>query len=131
MARETDKTRLAGLRAAFADTATNVPAFTKTAITGGHRPDEGLENLLPAELTLYAKRRALKCAIVAALDRGDVPTVERRTGDAEMQLEDAVFYHFRVTVADVRLFVKVFADECAGELDVRVISVKRDDQAWK
>jgi hypothetical protein len=131
VARETDTTRLTALRAVFADTATNVPAFTKTAIAGGVRSNEGLENLLPADLTLYGKQRALKCAIVTALDRGEAPTVERRAGDAEMRLEAAVFYHFRVVVADVPLFVKVFADECAGELDVRIISVKRDDQAWK
>jgi hypothetical protein len=131
VARESDERRLAALRAIFADTATNVPAFTNTAMTGGHRRDEGLRNLLPAELTDYEKRCALKRAIVAALENGQAPTVERRSGDAEMQLEAALFCHFRVVVAEVLLFVKVFADECGNELVVRVISVKRDDQAWK
>ena len=65
VARETDKTRVTALRAVFADTATNVPTFTNTAFTGGHRPDEGLRNLLPAERTDYEKRCALKHAIAA------------------------------------------------------------------
>ncbi len=118
------------LRAAFADTATNVPAFTATALTGGHRADEGLHSLLPVELTDYGKRCALKEALVEFLDEGRCPSVEVRPGDDQMQLDAAAFFHFRVRVEGVPLSVKVFVDEAEREPDVRVISVKRDDRAW-
>jgi len=131
VARETDPERLAALRAIFADTASNVPDFTNTALTGGHRADEGLRRLLPAEVTHYEMRCELKRAIVAALDAGNAPTVERSAGDAGMQLDAACYYYFRVAVYGAALFVKVFVDACGSELNVRVISVKRDDQPWK
>jgi len=118
------------LRAAFADTATNVPEFTVTALTGGHRDDEGLHNLLPPELTDYGKRIALKKALVKFLAEGRCPSVEVRPGDVEMQLDPATFFHFRIRVESVPLFVKVFVDEEGREADVKVISVKRDDRAW-
>lgn len=118
------------LRAAFADTATNVPEFTVTALKGGHRADEGLNNLLPAELTEYGKRCALKEALVRFLDDGRAPSVEVGSGDPAMQLDAATFFHFRVRVEGVPLFVKVFVDEEGREPDVKVISVKRDDRAW-
>ncbi|MEW6200302.1 MAG: hypothetical protein AB1601_16755 [Planctomycetota bacterium] len=118
------------LRAAFADTATNVPDFTRTAVTGGHRTDEGLDKLLPAELTDYGKRCALKEALVKFLDDGRAPSVEVASGDPAMQLDAATFFHFRVGVEGVPPFVKVFVDEEDREPDVKVISVKRDYRAW-
>lgn len=131
VARETDRQRLQALRAAFADTASNVPEFSRTASTGGHCHDEGLRNLLAPEFSEYEQRLALKSTVVAALDAGYQPTIERSRGDADMHLDAACYYHFRVTVCGVRLFVKVFCDEESPELDVIVVSVKRDDQAWK
>ncbi len=118
------------LRAVFVDSATNVPEFTVTALTGGHRRDEGLHNLLPAELTDYEKRHALKEALVKFLDEGGAPSIEAGPGDFEMQLDAATFFHFRVRVEGVPLFVKVFMDRERREPDVRVISVKRDDRVW-
>ena len=131
VARETDQQRLEALRAAFGDTASNVPDFTNTALTGGHRTDEGLRNLLPPELSDYEKRCALKRAIAAALRRSDLPTMECAGGDAGMQFDTAWYYHFRVAVAGVPLFVKVFLDAEGPDPDVVVISVKRDDRPWK
>ncbi len=120
------------LRRILADAASDVPNFTRTAETGGFRTDEGLHNLLPAELTLHEKKSALRRAIVEFLDRGDTPTVEQSAGDADMALDAGTYYHFRVAVEGVRLFVKVLLDEeDAQDPTVRVISVKRDDRAWK
>lgn len=131
VAREIDHERLKAIRAIFGDTASNVPDFTDTALAGRHRSDEGLRNVLPQELTDYERRTVLKQAIVAALDRGDAPTIERSQGDMEMQLDPACFYHFRVTAVGVRLFIKDCVEQYGEELVVLVISVKRDDQTWK
>jgi hypothetical protein len=131
VARETDQERLKALRAILADTASNVPEFTKTAFTGGHQLGAGLRNLLSPDLTDHERQCALKGAIVAALDRGDTPEINRTAGDAEYEYDASFFYHFRVSMAGIRLFVKVCAEQCGDELVVLVISVKRDDQAWK
>jgi len=128
--RETDPRILKALRDAFCDPASNVVSFTEAARTGGCRPDEGLDHLLPPELTTYARKTLLKKAIADALARGEAPTREQATGDAVMRLDAATYYHFRVTVERVRLFVKVWFEDDAREPIVRVISVKRDDQAW-
>lgn len=128
--RETDPRILKALREAFCDPASNVPDFTRTALTGGARPDEGLEQLLPRELTAQGKRTALKRALCDALARGETPTREKSPGDAAMRLDAATYYHFRVAVEGVRLSVKVWFDDDVREPIVRVISVKRDDQAW-
>ncbi len=64
------------------------------------------------------------------LDEGRAPNVEVIPGDAQMQLDAATYFHFRVRVESVPLFVKVFLDEEGRDPDVRVISVKRDDRAW-
>jgi hypothetical protein len=131
MPRESDQRRLATLRRVFADTASDVPVFTRTARTGGYREDEGLENLLPAEFSLYEKTCLLKAAVVRFLDDGKHPTVEESGGNAEMDLEPANFYHFRVEVEGVRLFVKVLYEDDEGEPGATVISVKRDDRSWE
>lgn len=120
------------LRRILADAASDIPSFTRTAETGGYRTDAGLHNLLPAELTLYEKKAALKRAMVEFLDRGGTPNVEQSAGDADMALDAGTYYHFWVEVEGVRLFVKVLLDEeDAQDPTVRVISVKRDDRAWK
>lgn len=128
--RETDPRILKALREAFCDPASNVPDFTRTALTGGPRPDEGLEQLLPRDLTAHGKRTALKRALCDALARGETPTREEAAGDVAMRLDAATYYHFRVTAERVRLFVKVWYEDDVREPIVRVISVKRDDQAW-
>ncbi len=127
MPREADPERLRKLREVFADTASNVPEFTETAELGGYRSDEGLQGLLP-DLAPYGRRLALKQAIVRFLDAGERPTREDSVGDQEMQIDAAVYYHFRVTVEDVRLFVKVLFEDAPDEPEVLVISVKRDDR---
>lgn len=119
------------LRAAFADSASDVPDFSQTALFGGYRRDEGLQNLLPADWTVYELRCALKAALRAFLDEGGSPSVESSRGDAAMAMDAATYCHFRVRVADVPLFVKVWLDEDDRDPEVRVISVKRDDRAWK
>ena len=129
MPRESDQSRLAELRRIFADTASDVPDFTGTARNGGYREDEGSENLLPEQLTPYERTCLLKAAIVRFLDDGKQPTVEESKGDAEMQFEPATYYHFRVEVEDVRLFVKVLYEDDQGEPGATVISVKRDDRS--
>lgn len=125
--RESDPGKIAVLRAIFADSASNVPVFTGTARTGGYRPDEGLENLLPG-LTPYGCRVALKEAIVRFLDGNGKPTLERSAGDREMHLDAACYYHFRVRVEGVALFVKVLLEDDGNDPSARVISVKRDDR---
>ena len=131
MAEETDECRLRLLLEAFTDTASNVPEFTRTATEGHHRADEGLENLLTRDLSLYAKTVALKRAVAKFLRDGGRPSIERSTGDADMEIDTAMYYHFRVEVEGVRLFVKVFVEDDPHEPDVLVVSVKRDDRAWK
>ena len=44
-----------------------------------------------------------------------------------MAIEAATYYHFRVEVEGMRLFVKVFFENDADEPEVTVISIKRDD----
>ncbi len=117
------------LRTAFADPASNVPAFTWTAETGGYRRDEGLEHLLGPRLSLYRKKCLVKEAIVRFLDRGREPNVETSHGDAQMQIDPARYFHFRVVVKGQRLFVKVSVEGQAGhDPEVVVISVKRADR---
>ncbi len=128
--KETDARRLRELLDVFSDKkASNNPRVTWTAWTGGHRPDEGLENLLPADWPRFQKLTALKESIATFLRGGGSPDVERSSGDQGMQLDAATYHHFRVVVADVRLFVKVFLEE--RDVFCTVISVKRDDSAWK
>ena len=47
-----------------------------------------------------------------------------------MGIDTSLYYHFRVEIDGVRLFVKAAFDEYRGEAEVVVVSVKRDDQAW-
>ncbi len=129
MAGERDERLLRQLRGVFSDTASNVPEWTRTARSGGYRRDEGLENLLPEHMALPGKMQAVKDAIRRFLEGGGRPGVEVSGGDVGMALDSAKYYHFRVEVEGARLFVKVFVEESRGELDVRVISVKRDDRA--
>ena len=132
MAKESNEQRLQVLRQTFSDTASNVPEFTGTALQGGKRRDEGLDVLLGYERSLYEKTVLLKKAVVLFLDSGNQPSLEASRGDVEMQLDAALFYHFRVSVEGVRLFVKVLLDEDdPHDPDVTVISVKRDDKAWE
>lgn len=120
---ETDPARLLLLRQAFADTASNVPGFSETATTGGHRRDEGLLNLLPGEPSEADAKEIVKRSIVAFLDAGGRPNVVSYVGDENR--DPARFYEFRLTVLGHRLYVKVLMDEVLSEPDIRVISVKR------
>lgn len=126
MAKESDERILRLLRDCFSDRASNVPDFTRTAETGGHRSDEGLCNLFRPHWSVQARREALKQAIAEFLSSGGRPAREEARGDAEMRLDAAVYYQFRVEVAGTRLFVKVFLDDDYREPCVTVISVKRD-----
>ena len=129
MATEYDERRIAQLRAVFADPASNVPEFTRTALYGGHRRDTGILTLLEPH-TPSETVRLLKSAIVQSLDAGCEPTLEQSQGDHEMGIDASQYYHFRVEVVGVRVFVKAAFDEYRGEAEVVVVSVKRDDQAW-
>jgi hypothetical protein len=132
MGRAFDERHRKLLRQVFADRASNVPDFTRTARTGGHRSDEGYDNLLPAELTERGKVAAIKQAILDFLVDEKIPSVEDSKGDAGMQLDPGLFFHFRVAVCGVRLFIKVLLDDDdPDEPEAVVISVKRDDGAWK
>jgi hypothetical protein len=131
MPRETDERRLRVLLEAFSEQASNVPYFTRTAVTGGVREDEGIENLIGGDYRLPQKKRMLKQAIAEWLQEGGEPTVETSAGDTQMGLDAARYYHFRIQVEGARLFVKVALEaEMSGEPEVTVISVKRDDRAW-
>lgn len=116
----------------FSDSASNVPEFTRTAREGVHRKDEGYQNLLPAEWTERESIFSIKGAIVVFLQKGGTPSIEDSEGDAAMQFNPGLFFHFRVAVGGARLFIKVLLDEDdPDEPTALVISVKRDDQAWK
>ena len=125
--RETDKQRLELLREIFSSRTSNEPAFTRTAQTGGHRPDEGLESLLPADLTRDEKRRLVKQAIAEVLDAGGLPEVIDKPGDVAMKLDARRVHMFRVEVPSVRLAVQVDLDDSNPRTPhATVISVKRD-----
>ncbi|MCK6485413.1 MAG: hypothetical protein L6R00_14900 [Phycisphaerae bacterium] len=115
------------LRRVFADTASNVVEFTRTARGVGHRCDEGLVALLP-DMTFDQARDALKRAIVHFLDEGGKPNETHELGDPEMKLDPATFYEFRLTCEGRALYVKVKLDDTdPDEPTAQVVSVKRDD----
>ena len=130
MSRETDPVRLALLRRYLADAASDTVLFRRTAVSGGYRSDEGYEHLLrdlpPASRA--PREQQINAALVAALDAGEKVTREDARGDAEMKMDPATFYHFRVSVAGHRLFIKLMLD--AEDETLVVVSVKRDDRAW-
>ena len=115
---------------AFEDSASNVPEFTETAITGGHRRDEGLNGLLPPEWSIRDKKATLKFALHKALVARAVPTVKHETGDSAMSLDAATDLHFRgIVVSEMRLFVKIRVDlDVPDDPVVTIQSVKRDDK---
>jgi len=127
VAKESRPEKLRTLRGAFASPASGEPAFTQTAITGGWREDEGLENLLPGLPTAGAID-TLKDALVRFLDEGGQPTVREEAGDRAMQLDAATFYEFRIVADGVRLYVKVLLESDEEPPEVKVISVKRWDR---
>lgn len=130
MPRETDKERLALLRAIFADAASNVPLFTQPAVMGGRRADEGLSGIWP-HVREPQCRAEVKRAIVDWLDRGHAPNRNEKPGDAEMRIDAAIWYEFRVVVAGVRVLVQAtYDDDDPRDPTIRVRSVKRDDRAW-
>ncbi len=124
---EHDPLILDALRRAFADPTSNAVEFKRTARTGGYRDDEGLENLLPAELPLSDKQRLLKEAIVRYVDQGITPTVVTYEGD-DVRGEPVRFHEFRLVVAGVGLYVKVYLEpDELNDPTARVCSVKRAD----
>ena len=127
MAKESRPEKLQALRDAFASRASNEPELTWTALTGGNRNDEGLENLLPGLPTAGAID-TLKDALVRLLDEGGQPTVREEAGDRAMQLDAATFYEFRIVADGVRLYVKVLLESDEEPPEVKVISVKRWDR---
>jgi hypothetical protein len=130
MPRETDQGRLAQLRRFLADPASNTVMFSRTAVRGGDRADEGYESLLRdlAPVSRAAREHEIKAAMIAALDAGERVTREDAPGDVEMQLDPATYYHFRVSVAGRRLFIKLMLD--IEDATLLIMSVKRDDRAW-
>jgi hypothetical protein len=132
MPKEADQERLKLLRRLFASTASDVPEFTETAVYGGYRLDEGVVALVPGEGNAYEKTRRLKQAVVDFLDGGGRPNRLEAPGDAEMQLDAATFYEFRIEIEAARLFVKAVLDEDdPADPELKVLSVKCDDRAWK
>lgn len=129
MARQIDEQTRALLRRILADRASNVVEFTRTARVGGHRSDEGVENLLSGRLSRFEKEQRVKAAMVESLDAGHSIAIEESRGDAAMGIDAATYFHFRVEVDGVRLFVKFLIDD-ADSVDPTgvVISVKRDDR---
>ena len=113
--------------------ASNAVTFKQVAIKGAWGRREGLHSLLPGdESTLPDKQRLLKLALAKLLEGGERPTRKEEQGDAEMQFDPCVDHHFRVTVASVRLFVKVSIEgEDEDDPRLKIKSVKPDDRAWK
>jgi hypothetical protein len=129
MPKETDEGRLKALRAIFASRASNEPFFRDKALYGGERPDEGLDVLIPGDLSPKRKIERLKAAIVRFLDQGGAPNRREEPGDRDMGLDVVIFYEFRLEVDGVMLYVKTSFDEhdpTDPDLDVR--SVKRADR---
>lgn len=105
--------------------------FTQTAEFGGHRRgDEGIENLIPGDDGARAKKERVRLALLDLVRGGGKVTRRDELGDAEQQLDPAVFYEFRLEIDDVPLFVKTrFDDDDRGDPSLIVISVKRWDRA--
>lgn len=112
MARQIDEQTRALLRRILADRASNVVEFTRTARVGGHRSDEGVENLLSERLSRYEKEQRVKAAMVESLDAGRSIAIEESRGDAAMGMDAATYFHFRVKVDGVRLLRQVSDRRC-------------------
>lgn len=115
----------AKLREIFADPDPRAVIFTKTAETGGDRPDEGLEQLL-RPLPLNRAREVLRQAIVHFLAEGGKANETHAPGVPERKLPPATFYEFRLTCENQALYIKVILVDANSALpSARVISVKK------
>lgn len=130
MSRELDENLRRVLVHVCEDAASNVPDFTETAISGGHRRDEGLNGLLPPEWSIRDKKASLKGALHKAIATGNVPTVKHLAGDSEMGFDPVTELHFRgIVVGGITLFVKILVDlDDPDDPVVTIQSVKRDDK---
>jgi hypothetical protein len=112
----------------LSDPASNAVVFKESAMSGGYRSDEGLENVLPADWTRPRMQAAVRSVMLTHLREGGAVTRSDDPGDVEMGRDPQVLYEFRITVEQVRLFVKVRrCDENPTDPTIRVISVKRQD----
>ncbi len=124
MPRETDETRLALLRRILADYV--AVEFRPKALSGGERDDEGCAHLLqrPNE-TRFSVRECLRIALHRWLENGNTPNRVDVPGD-DVRGDPATFYEFRLTVRDVKLFVKAkYDDDDADDSKLVILSVKR------
>lgn len=97
----------------------------------GHRKDEGLDKLFPADWTPSYKKAELRRALAEFLKRGGTPNRTQEKGDREMRLDAVTFHEFRINVESASLYVKVRIDDDDDPDDpiMWIISVKRDDRA--